>query len=272
MSEIRTLSAEQYFAAEGVSRSMLEDIIPDEGTPLKFYRRHVAKMDAKEETDAMRLGSITHRALLEPETMDGAFHVKPDGMKFSTKDGKAWQDDHGDRPIISTGEFARMAAMRTAVWNHKAARKFLEGAQRERCLFGQDGKGTLRKARLDLIPASGNALADLKTCASASEFQMAKSMDKLGYNRQAAFTLDLCKLLQMEFHHWFLICVESAPPFDVVVYPVDPAAIQVGHNEIEGAIQTYRHCMETGKWPGRCDGIAEPLTLPAWRQRELDAA
>jgi hypothetical protein len=272
MNGIHTLSYEQYRAAEGVSRSDLEDLIPDEGTPLKFYRKHIACCDREEETDAMRLGSLTHRFILEPETIKGAFHIKPEGMNFATKEGKAWRAEHSDRPIIPLDEACRIQAMREAVWSHKGSRKFLEGAQTERCLFAQDGKGTLRKARLDLIPASGNALADLKTCQSASEFQMSKSMDKLGYNRQAAFTLGLCKLLQMEFHHWFLICVESSAPFDVVVYPVDPAAIQVGRNEIEGAIQTYRNCLETGNWPGRCSGIAEPLTLPAWRQRELDAA
>lgn len=267
---IHSLSGEQYFAADGLSRSMLDTLITE--SPLHFYAAHISKTEAKEETDAMRLGSLTHRCILEPDTMAGAFHVRPAGMKFTTKDGMAWRDEHSDRPILTACEAGAVTGMRDAVWAHKAARRFLQGARTEQCLFALDGKGTLRKARVDIIPSGGNAMPDLKTCASADYDEMTKAVERLGYYRQAAFTLALCKFLQLEFEHWMLICVESASPHDVVVYPIDELAIRVGHNEVEGAIQTYRNCLETGKWPGRCDGIADALTLPAWRQREMDQA
>jgi hypothetical protein len=269
---IRSMSAEAYFAADGLSRSMTEDIIPPLNTPLHFWAKHIAKIAPAEETPAMRLGSLTHRFILESDTTEGAFHIKPAGMNFATREGKEWKASRSHLPILTSDEAAAIEGMRAAVWKHKVARKFIEGAQTEKCLFAQDGKGTLRKARLDLIPPSGNTLADLKTCLTAEPDEMSKTMDKLGYNRQAAFTLALCELLGMPFERWVLICVEKTPPFDVVCYPVDELAVRIGRREIEGAIQTYRHCVETGEWPGRCAGVSDELTLPRWRQKELDAA
>jgi hypothetical protein len=277
---------------------MLDTLIAK--SPLHFYAEHIGKTARKEETEAMQKGTLLHRCVLEPDTMSGAFYVEPETLEIdlarlkkltsakvvtqtaddkavvewnsSFKEADAWAAAHADRPII-TREFAQhISSMRDAVWSHKVARELLKDAQTERCLFANDSKGTLRKARLDLIPRGGNTLADLKTCLSADDREMSKAIDKLGYYRQAAFTLALCEMLGMEWQNWCLICVENTPPHDVVVYPIDELAIRVGHNEIEGAIQTYRNCLETGKWPGRCEGLADAITLPSWRTKELEAA
>ena len=270
MTGIHSLSAEQYFAAEGVSRSMLETLIT--ASPLHFHAEHIAQTSRKEQTYAMQLGTLTHRCILEPETMENAFHVWPAGLDKRTKEGKAWMAEHADGSCISADAAAAIRGMHTAVWRHPIARKLIAGAKTEQCLFAEDGHGTLRKARLDLIPAGGNTLADLKTCASADEHEMTKAVERRGYYRQAAFYLDLCKLLGLPFENFALICVESAPPHDVVVYPIAAEAIAVGRHEIEGAIQTYRNCLESNTWPGRNPGLAQPISLPPWRQRELNAA
>ena len=270
------MSAEAYHRAEGLSRSMIEDIIPPFSTPLHFHAAHIAKTAPREETPAMRLGTLTHRFILEPETTECAFHIKPKGMSFSTKDGKEWRASRSNLPIISEDDADAIFGMRDAVWASAEARQFLEGARTEQSLFALDSWGTLRKARLDLLPAGGNILADLKTCQTCEERELSKQVDKLGYNRQAAYTLEICRLLDLPFKLWSIICVESSPPYDVVVWPLDQAAVAVGRRECEAAVQTVRHCEETGIWPGRAAGLPPLrerfLTLPSWRQRELDNA
>jgi hypothetical protein len=254
---IRTLSAEQYFAADGVSRSMLEDILPPESTPLHFWARHIGKTAVDEETAAKRLGALTHRFLLEEDTTKGAFHIKPDGMKFSNKEGIAWKAAHADLPIITADEMAAINGMRAAVWAHPTARRFVKGAQLEQCLFATDEKGTLRKGRLDMLNERGDYLAE--------------AVNNFGYYRQAAFYLDLCKLLGIEKKAFVLICVEKTPPYDVVCWQIADEIAALGRREYQTALQIYRNCMESGRWPGRSEAILG-IGLPAWRQRELDAA
>jgi hypothetical protein len=268
---IRTLSAEMYFAAEGVSRSMLDDILPPENTPLHFWARHVGKTAVDEETDAQRMGALVHRFLLEEDTTRDAFHIKPAGMNFATKDGKAWKLEHSDLPIIDADEHAAIHSMRAAVWAHPVARRFLKGAKTEQCLFGTDDKGTLRKARLDILHETGDYLPDLKTCISASEKEISKAVDAFGYYRQAAYYLDLCALLGIEKKAFVLICVEKTPPFDVVCWQIADEIVDLGRREYQGALQLYRECLESNHWPGRSKSILG-IGLPAWRERELNAA
>jgi hypothetical protein len=220
-----------YFAADGVSRSMLEDILPPESTPLHFWARHIGKTAVDEETAAKRLGALTHRFLLEEDTTKGAFHIKPEGMKFSNKEGIAWKAAHADLPIITADEMGAINGMRAAVWAHPTARRFVKGAQLEQCLFATDEKGTLRKGRLDMLNERGDYLADIKTCISASEKEISKAVDNFGYYRQAAFYLDLCKLLGIEKKAFVLICVEKTPPYDVVCWQIaDEIAALAGGN------------------------------------------
>src|SRR6266436_6855013 len=97
---IHSLPAERYFASAGVSKSML-DILADK-TPahLKAY----LEGEREKETAAMQFGTVLHRALLEPDTFNDGFHIRPAGMKFTTKEGIAWQIEHDDKPILSLPE------------------------------------------------------------------------------------------------------------------------------------------------------------------------
>src|SRR5688572_8382434 len=92
---IPTLSHEQYLAAPGVSHSMLKVIRDQSPAHLR------SQMSApKEATPSQRIGTLTHALLLQPDTMAGAFHVRPADMNFTTKEGKAWRAAHSDKPIL----------------------------------------------------------------------------------------------------------------------------------------------------------------------------
>src|SRR6187402_3391367 len=67
---IRSLSAEDYFRASGVSRSMLETLVLE--TPKHFHAKFIARTAPDKETPAKRMGSLVHRRILEPDTMTNA--------------------------------------------------------------------------------------------------------------------------------------------------------------------------------------------------------
>ena len=96
-----TMTEAQYRASEAISKSDIDYIAPPR-TPA-HYKAHKDGLLVREETPAMRLGTLTHRAILEPDSMQSAFAVRPDGLSFTTKEGKAWRDAQ-KAPIITQEE------------------------------------------------------------------------------------------------------------------------------------------------------------------------
>jgi hypothetical protein len=74
---IHDMPSAQYFASAAVSNSDLK-WISDPYTPAHF-RAYKDGLMERPKTDAMKIGSLTHTCILEPEKMAGSFIVKPDG-------------------------------------------------------------------------------------------------------------------------------------------------------------------------------------------------
>jgi exodeoxyribonuclease VIII len=260
---IYSIAAERYHAANGVSKSMLDFLANQTPAHLQAYLMGIAK----EETPAMRFGTICHRALLEPDTYKEGFHVKPEGMRFSTKAGMEWQSEHGNLPIITQDESDQIDAMVSAVHCHPFAKRLLAGCQPEQSIFVEDHQGTLRKSRLDAL-TKGNVIPDLKTTESAALEGFERNVSRYRYHVQAAYYLDNCRLAGIEKENFFFICVEKIPPYLVRCLQMNGDVIEYGRNLYQRDIQIYRNCLESGRWPGWGDSYEE-VALPPW---ELKAA
>lgn len=263
--EIHSLSFDQYLAADGVSSSMLRIISDRSPLHLKCW----LEGEKPEPTPAQRFGTLVHRCIFEPDTVNGAFHVRPAGLNFTTKDGKSWRDAHQDKPILSEDESAQILAMVASVHHHPTAKHLLKNAQFERSIFVEDSHGTLRKFRPDVWPDGGNVLPDLKTCESAHPDKFTKSLFDYGYWRQGAYYLDGAKLAGQEFTAFAFIAVEKSPPYAVAVYQLDPQAVDIGRMFYQRDLAVYRQCLETGKWPGYELG-APIISLPEWFTRQVE--
>jgi hypothetical protein len=262
---ILSLPEKQYREAEGISKSLLDWIAPPR-TPAHFK----AKLDGlipDEQTPAMRLGSMIHRAILEWDTLD--YVVKPDGMNFATKEGKEWKAAQ-DKPIITQDEADTITGMRESVWSHPAVKRVLANAKTECSLFANGEDGVLRKARIDALPEGGNVIVDIKSCQSADADMMAKSVVSYRYDVQAAYYLDLCALLGLDKSEFLFVCVEKQPPYAVAVYALDQQAIEWGRKQYQRDLAAVKHCMAEDHWPSFTQDITT-LALPAWAQRQAEA-
>lgn len=264
---IPDLGHEQYLAAEGVSHSMLK--ILREKSPL--HLRAAMDTPAPEPTDAQKIGTLTHAALLQPDILKDAFHVRPEGLDLRTKAGKEWATEHTDRLVITADELARINGMVAAVHKHPIAKRLLANAAYEQSIFVEDAKGTLRKLRADILPRGGNILPDLKTCDSSHPDDFEKAIAKWGYWSQGAYYLDGCKLAGMDFENFVLIAVEKDYPHAVATYTLDPIALDYGRMVNEKALAIYRECVETGHWPGYSNEV-KYIGLPHWLMKEAEQA
>lgn len=259
------MSFERYRAAAGVSKSMLDILAERTPEHLQVYVH-----EPPDETEATRFGTILHRALLEPDTYRNGFHVKPEKMSFATKEGKAWRDEHQDRPIVNFEDEKAITAMVGKVHTHPFAKRLLANAETEKNLFVIDGSETLRKSRLDAL-TRGNALPDIKTCTAADLDSIERAISNYRYHVQGAYYLDNCKLAGLEKDLFYLIFVEKEPPYAVHCVEVMLEVIEWGRRLYQRDLQLYRNCIAANEWPSYELGFSQ-AGLPSWQMKQIENA
>lgn len=265
---IRSLSAEQYHAAAGVSKTMLNILARQSPFHLKAWMGE----KPEEDTPAARLGTILHRSILEPDTMEGAFYVKPAGMKFTTKDGIAWRDSHTDRHIVTADEAEMVRRCRDAVHAHPLAKRLLAAqGQSEVCVFVEDDEGTLRKSRIDRLPESGNVVPDIKTVESADMRFVNRRRREDRWAVQAAYYLDNLKLAQRPMEEMIFITLERSFPYAVACYRLLPEMVRAARQEYKTNLAVFSKCVAENHWPGYGDGGPIFFEPEPWEARTLEA-
>jgi exodeoxyribonuclease VIII len=247
-----------YRKAPGVSQTELKWMRP---TPA-HYR---AKKDAPPEppTDAQVIGKLTHSAVLERK-IEGQFTIKPDGMTFASKDGKAWRDAQ-TLPIVSQEVADNIAGMTDSVACHPTAQAVLKNSRREVSGFKRDPEtGLMLKARADVLTTDANGLTvipDLKTCdrGEADSKEFSRAIWKWGYHLQAAHYLDVFGASSFLF-----IVVEKLPPYAVAIYYLSAEALNKGRADRDLLLAELKRCQDESLWPGYTELIQE-ISLPNYK-------
>lgn len=263
MPEILTdMDAATYRAAEAISASDLKWILPPR-TPAHYHAYKTGQIK-REETRALVIGTLCHLAVLEPDKLSTAFALRPDGLDLRTKDGKAWKEAQGDKPILDGEEAAMLDGMSAAVAAHPVARKLLEGSKREVSLFSDHRTGLKLKGRIDVL--GEGFVADVKTAAEGDASNFAAAVFRYNYHVQAAMYCQLAGVERFSF-----IAVEKVAPFAVAVYTLSPKALQVGLNSLNYALDTIALCTDAGLWPAYSLD-EQTLDLPAWAYKQAEGA
>ena len=255
------LTNAQYHASPAISKSGLDLI--RKAPALYAYRR----WNPQEQTPAMRLGTLTHTVVLEPEVFARSVIVRPKGIDRRTSAGKlAWAEfevQAEGREIITAEEMSKLCEIQQAVHNHPAAAKALAGSPViEQSIFW-DADGIACRCRPDAVTERG-VIVDLKTTSDASPEGFARSIASYRYHVQAAFYSDGYRAAFGEPPRGFVfIAVETEPPYLVAVYVASMTMTSRGRFDYREDLDTFRRCQETGTWPGYSDA---PLTidLPKW--------
>jgi exodeoxyribonuclease VIII len=255
------LTNAEYHASPAISKSGLDLI---HRAPALYRWRQA---NPAEQTPAMRLGTLTHAIVLEPDLFERETAVRPEGIDRRTSVGKAdlaaFELEAEGREIISSEKGAKLAAIRDAVRSHPAAAKALaDSPVIEQSIFW-DVDGIACRCRPDAVTARG-VIVDLKTTRDASPDGFAKSVAQYRYHVQAAFYFDGYKAAFGEAPRGFVfIAVEAEPPYLVAVYVASEAMTNRGRHDYRADLETFRRCQDTDTWPGYSDA---PLTidLPKW--------
>jgi exodeoxyribonuclease VIII len=204
----------------------------------------------------MKLGSLTHCAVLEPDELSSRYGIC---LPRNTKAGKEMEGEMIAAGIeaVTASEMEQAMAMAGSVRSHQAAAALLRDGKAEQSFWWDDTPTGLRcKCRPDWY--TGNTIVDLKTTTDASPKGFARSVAQWRYHVQQNHYLAGTFAERFVF-----IAVEKTYPYAVGVYELDEAAALHGETERRNNLQTIADCRAISEWPGYGNTI-QSLSLPAW--------
>jgi len=250
------MPADQYRALPSVSKSALDDF---RKCPAWYYAKHILNAVEREQTPAMQYGTLLHSLILDGKA---AYHTKPEGMSFASKDGKAWREEHLDLPIISQGESDSLQRTAGALLKHPLASTLFTNGKSEVSLFGDHWTGIGIKGRADWI--GGGRIVDIKTTMDASSKGFSKSISSFGYHRQAWLYLELAKQNGLKAEDFVFVAIEKGPVPLINVRRLAPQAIELGGVEVNSMLQDLAECQKSGIWKDYSGADIGEIDLPTW--------
>ena len=243
-----------YHADPAVSASHLHAVA---ASPYHYWSRFLAPdRPPSVQTAAMKLGSLTHCAVLEPDQLASRYGIAPDRRTNAGKAAVAAMEAAGIEAVTAP-EMEQAMAMAASVRSHQAAAALLRDGKAEQSFWFDDIATGLRcKCRPDWY--TGSTIVDLKTTVDASPKGFAKSVAQWRYH-----VAQVHYLAGTFAERFVFIAVEKFYPYAVGVYELDADAVQFGDYERRNNLQTIADCRAISEWPGY-GNIIQPLSLPKW--------
>jgi hypothetical protein len=251
-----------------------------EGSSLNPNRRPA------EQSDALRIGSAFHDALLLPErwTDPVAYHTTPEGFSRAKSKAMAVEIAEADAAaargccILSWDERAQIDAMVAATRANPLVDAVLSHGQAEVTLAWQDAEtGVWLRARPDWLLDSRRYGINVKTAADASHAGFQSDVTRYRYYQSAALELDAIEAVFGTRPANYLHPVIEKPGRDwqpgdylaVALWELPAEDIEYGRMLNRRAIRLFADCLSADRWPGYAD---EPSLcgVSGWARKQID--
>jgi hypothetical protein len=291
------LPMDAYLSMPAVSASLLAAIIPPGCPKAAWYESWLNPSHQKNKEDedgeetastkAKRRGSIAHSIMLEGR-MDGVTMIDPVDFitkssgnipkGFTNKEIKAARDaalGDGKIPVLKDdmGDInAMVASAREYIESVKADEPLIwqafqpEGGESETTLVWQEGT-TACRIRPDRISVDRILIVDYKTGKTSPDPGLwgRTQMVKMGYYMAAAFYRRGVHALCAVTPAYVWLVQSQNPPYLCSLVGLDPHAADLGERKIEAALELWKRCAASGKWPGYPPRVCYP-EIPPWEE------
>ena len=253
------ISNEEYHADPAISASQLKKVMQ---SPYHYWSAYLDPSRTPTiATSAMKLGSLTHCCVLEPDQVSARYGITSDRRSNAGKALAAEMEASGIEAVTAQ-EMEQALAMAVSVRSNSTVSSLLSNGAAETSHWWDDVATGLRcKCRPDWF--DGETIVDLKTCQDASPALFAAAVGRFSYQLQAAHYL--CGTLAKRF---VFVAVEKSAPYAVGCYELDAEAMVHGSVLRHNALQRIQDCRAIGEWPGYTDGGIQTLQLPGWALKD----
>jgi hypothetical protein len=228
----------------------------------RFHPRLTAQLD-DETAEHFDIGTCAHAIVLE-----GVNNVEVlEYPNWRTKAAQADRDAaraNGRIPLLRhvwTDVEAMVKATREQLDAHAAGREMFRGGRSELVLAWQDVCGVWCRARLDYLrpaqrdvddPGATAAIDDYKTVGTSAnpETFSGRKFFENGHDIQAAFYIRGVEALTGHKAIFRFAVQEQYPPFALSVLGLQPSTLMLGEKKVIHALNTWRECLRSGRWPG----------------------
>lgn len=214
---------------------------------------------APKQTDAMRLGTLVHCLALTPHQFEREFLVADYERRSVAGKARYIAMQQSGLTVVKPAELDKARAIAAALEASPEARKLLHHGKKERTLIQPRAPGLLPlKARLDVHNEQRRQVIELKTTWNLAVAQA--TMERYRYPLSAAFYRDLVSGQSVVF-----VFVETTPPYDVAVIPMECQQLQAGREQWQAALARFDQCWQANEWPEAEPAIEEdddPLMVP----------
>lgn len=271
----KSMPAERYHSIAAMSAGGLKRM---RMSPAHFYGLQMdpERPRSGDPTPAMKAGTLFHVALFEPDALATRYVIKPEGMSFASKDGKAWRDAQPAGVDIIDAD--ALAKAKTQARNVRAdadiAALMADGFAESSAFWLDDHTGELCKCRPDWTSPAGDGvvLVDGKSCPDASPEGFGRTAWNMGYLHTAAWYVDGFEAATgQKVLGYVFAAVEHDWPHVAAPYMVPDDVLDKARSENRRLLDLYAECRRTGVWPGYSSGVSL-LQLPAWAQRQMEHA
>lgn len=209
------------------------------------------RQENPEHRDVFDFGKAAHAKVLGV----GATIRVVDADSWRTKAAREEKDAAraaGEAPVL-TDAYEHVCEMAAQLERVPLIRDLMRNGRPEVSAFCVDEPtGIMRRSRFDLLD---DLVIDYKTAALAEPEAFGRAAAKYGYHQQAAWYEQIALDLGQKVRGFLFIVQEKKPPYLTSVCELTPEAVARGGELNRKALELFRDCTESGRWPGYGDDI-----------------
>lgn len=236
-----------------ISKSMLDVA----ARSLSKFRHHLTEPVTEKESDALRLGSMFHVMVLEPHLFSRQFVVVPSSLPTGRSNADkamrlAWHADQKAQGLTPFWheEYVKLTGMADSLRRHPRVAALMAHGRAEVSAVATHHRTGLRvKGRADFVSEVLPVGLDLKSALDASIRGFRKAIGERRYYVQDPFYSWIFRTCGLDFDHFVFPVVEKEPPYDCVVYELDPATRMAGEAVFERQLTILREAEDKGLYP-----------------------
>ena len=260
---------EVYNAIHAVRRSALHELGTSCPADYKYSAEHF------DPSDAMKLGSAAHAAILEPETFEQRFVSEPfrphKARKFDDFEKgsvtlatyNAWVSEQDGKEILKAEDLEKAREIAETARTWKTVRALLREGKAEVTIVWEDPVTRLLcKTRPDFADFDRRLIVDVKTTAKFSDRDFERSVVKTGIDLQMAMIEEGCRVLGMDLPTSFvLVWVRTTGRVANSARYCTAEVMNRGARKYREYLDLYAECLATDTWPDFPSDI-RPQHLP----------
>lgn len=206
-----------------------------------------------DETRCMETGSAADRLILGT----GPVIAYP-GKVRNGKEWEAFRDapENASSLIVTRSELAEASGMAESVSRSARAVELLRGAKLQEINWKFVGRDC--QSHPDVIGPGFEYVTDLKTCNTSKPELFRWKALRMQYNAQLAFYGDAVQWASGVLpKDYYIVCVESKPPYVVTVYRLTERALDLGRRSCRLWMERLLQCESANYWPGYSEAVVD---------------